>query len=498
MSRYSSTALREDITLKGHMMIAWLAERGVQATWVHLIVGPEVVWVFLPAIGSVREAAGLVGSDRAARELGVYVGLPAPRIAQGGVRLDPATGHARGTICVVAAHPDPGYIVGAKLRGDGLRVPLGYRLDLIPMRGLDGAVAYRDFARADNPHLRVIGTSGSGKTSICLHMARCLAAQNPPDQVTLVAVAEHPDWSPFTRLPHAWGMVPYAEAEPMLVWLVGEVDRRKAGAGDGGLGWIFVFIDDTAALVDKREDVANALGHIAAQGRQAHVVLVPNTQQPGQAEIGGSRVRGNIPDSLLLRVSTSRAATDSSGVKGTGATRFKRGTGVRTVNGESHTLALARGLPSDFNGLAVGATKPLPWRRVASPGLPGSPTLPNFAPTPRIDTLEGGGEAGEAGEAEVWFECDGVVYPVGGHAPDPALFDYEAAAYRGKAVRWIPYTKDVTRYTDDQVELVARLMAELRSQNKVMRVLWGGHNQDRRATLQALLDRYAKEDADVA
>lgn len=449
----------------------WLSAKGVEAIPLVAVIGPEIVWPFQPQPHSASAAASLLSSARVQQELALYVGIDDIRLIR-----------AQGRLIFAAANPVGGATDGSRLKGRGLRVPIGYHPHLIP-RGLAQATAYVDFERS-NPHLRIVGTSGSGKTTAALQIASRLVAQNAPEDVALVAIAPTPrSWTALEAIPHGWGMLAFPQAEKFLQWFMRFLDKRKA---EGAEDWVFLFVDDTAALLDAKTGFpgcGDLLGHIAAQGREARCVLIPNTQNPTQQELGGNRVTGNIPDALVLRVVGKNAAYQASGARSTGAERQSVGVGTYSIDGEQLPVHLALALPEHLSSAArPGPRRPRPWEtvQVASPGIPGE-GVSKTPPDASLDTLPLTGEGGEG------YSCNGETYPVGGIAPHPADFDYKALDYRGRRIPWLSFHKLPSAYNEEEVELIRRVQRELGSGNKTMRVIWGDRNSERRQMLSALL-----------
>lgn len=355
---------------RGLRIAAWLAnDKGVGNALVRFTERPVSAWMFALNPATAARAGALVGSMAALKELAMVAGLEETRI----VRQQAPNGTP--LLAVVAPSPVAGHLSGAQLRGQGLAVPLGLRLDRVPIHADAGRLirdmgAWLDFAATDNPHLRIIGGSGSGKTSIALQIVRCLAQQNAPTDLDIIVVSDRrKDWHGLESMPHAMGgLTLRPDALAVAEWVAEEVVRREQGGRDGR--WLFLVLDDSADTVAEHPTIKDALAVIARRGRAVKVALLPNTQGPGKDEIGGAQVHNSVLNNVTLRVADGDAARRATGVSGSGAGQAtRRGLGTLTLGGVAMPVLFARGMPDDLLMVAGGTPKPAPWKAFSGRGF---------------------------------------------------------------------------------------------------------------------------------
>ena len=349
----------------GVSLAQWLAQtRKVSNRLVRFTETPVRSWTYAIDPDHAAAAAQLINNARAEQEACFRVGLDSARIirarGQGGAPL----------LCIVAPPRGKGYVVGSALRGQGVSVPVGLRLDLAPVGAPDAITtrltAWVRFDQKTNPHLRIIGASGTGKTSTCLHIVRCLCAQNTPDELAVLVISDkRDDWYGLETLPHGYGLVGRDEAEAALTWVARKVERRLARGGVHR--WLFVVFDDADDVVTA--GVQEQIAIIARRGRSAGVAYLPNTQGPDAASIGGRHVRDSALDNITFAVQSGQAARAATGVGGSGANKTGRpGMGVLTIEGQTTPVILARGKPADLLAVPGGAPRVRPWRKVQVAG----------------------------------------------------------------------------------------------------------------------------------
>jgi len=382
----------------GLRIAAWLAnDKGVGNALVRFTERPVSAWIFALHPAGAARAGHLVGNVAALRELAMVAGLEEARIVRQQAR------NGTPLLAVVAPSPVAGHLPGAQLHGQGLAVPLGIRLDRVPVHATAEKLmfsmgAWLDFAATDNPHLRIIGGSGSGKTSIALQIVRCLAHQNAPAALDIVVVSDRrKDWHNLDSLPHALGgLTLRPEALAVAEWVAEEVVRREQTAQDGR--WLFLVLDDSADTVAEHPTIKDALAVIARRGRAVRVALLPNTQGPGKDEIGGAQVHNSVLNNITLRVADGDAARRATGVSGSGAGQTtRRGLGTLTVGGVAAPVLFARGLPDDLLMVVGGTPKPAPWKRIQVQGA--TLAMPPFE-TRKAGSTEGRKDETRAPSAE--------------------------------------------------------------------------------------------------
>lgn len=379
--------------------------RSISSALVDVKPGPEIAWIYVIGQGSGEAAARLVQNANSERALCFEAGLPEARI-----RRSTAPNGAP-LLVVMTPNPRPGVVHGHKMTGHKLSVPLGLRLGVPPVGDPRQTWAWVDLAAKSNPHLRIIGASGMGKTSVCIQMVRCLCQQNPPDALSVLVISDRRDsWNTLDTLPHSYGLVHRPVAEAAVSWVAEEVERRER---DGGAHpWLFAVLDDCADTLDAFPSLREPLAIIARRGRAASVGLLPNTQGPGKDEIGGPQVHNSALDNVTLRVADGDAARRSTGVSGSGANKIaRRGVGVLTIDGVSQDVAFARAAPTDLLAIPQGTPRPRPWQRVQVQGY----TRPGVSAISGISAYE---------DIEDWSEAPTVIAPEG-LTPLIALTDRE-------------------------------------------------------------------------
>ena len=232
-----------------------------------------------------------------------------------------------------------------KLRGSGLEVPLGATGRLTDEGAIETVNV--DFSDPAYPHLGVVGATGTGKTTamqaICFHLAR----QNRPRDLRFAVVAPENKlarWEPVTNLPHAThGVGDPGEIKQFMKWAAHFATTRKYGWPK----W-FIVIDDVLALL-KMIDMKDALGTLAAQGREPGIHLIIGSQKLGESGAGGSDVTANLRARLLLAAASAQDAAMLAGRSKTGAEALEGSGDALLVRGaRQERVAVAMATPDDF------------------------------------------------------------------------------------------------------------------------------------------------------
>ncbi|OQA43737.1 MAG: DNA translocase FtsK [Chloroflexi bacterium ADurb.Bin325] len=175
-----------------------------------------------------------------------------------------------------------------------------------------GRAVWFDLADANNPHLLIAGTTGSGKT-VALHwLLYRLALQNAPEALRMVLLdPKRGELSAFERLPHLLHPVTSTPIEMgrLLTWATDELDRRLASGKRGPR--LLLVCEELADLQKTNPEAMTALARIAQIGRGLGVHLVGVTQQPGAKSLGDALA--NFPARLLGRVASATLTYGAAG-----------------------------------------------------------------------------------------------------------------------------------------------------------------------------------------
>lgn len=188
---------------------------------------------------------------------------------------------------------------------------------------INGRLRMIDFARPEDAHLLVAGSTGSGKSEWLKSMLAGLIAVNTPETLRLVLIDPKRnafralDDSPFLLCP-----IVYPDEQPVeevLAGLAEEMDRRYQALGEAGddsvasytrrtgkrLPRIFCVCDEYADLIvgDKtvRKAIEQQIVRLGQKARAAGIHLVIATQSPSREIVKGV-LDANIPARVALRM----------------------------------------------------------------------------------------------------------------------------------------------------------------------------------------------------
>ncbi|MGO9601031.1 MAG: DNA translocase FtsK [Isosphaeraceae bacterium] len=297
----------------GEKLVATLHEYGAEAR----LAGPPIVgptflrYPILPDKG-VRVAA----IQNRAQEIRVRLGLDQP----------PRIGMEGGRVVIDLQRPDRQVVHFEHLRdqllgGDPLlgnsKIPIGV--------DLNGKLQFADFARPENSHLLVAGTTGSGKSEWLRTMLAGLLVSNTPETLRLVLI--DPKRNAFTTLqnsPFLLRPIVYPDSEPVskvLESLAEEMDRRYRLLAESGsdnlaehvkrtgrsLPRIICVCDEYADVLRRERDEKRAIEHqinrLGSKARAAGIHLTLATQQPSRETIRGA-LDTNIPARVGLKTNS--------------------------------------------------------------------------------------------------------------------------------------------------------------------------------------------------
>lgn len=173
------------------------------------------------------------------------------------------------------------------------------------------------------PHVLVVGPTGSGKTTAQLGLVATLA-QDPAASFLFVDV-KRTGWSQFRGVTRSVVATTHGEAlerlEDVHVELLrrlrvlesARADHRRELRGREQFGPLFVVVDEVTSLLaedlpgedqkagkDRARTTRAILANVARLGRQASVHLVLGAQRPDQSLLGGGEFRDNVTARLAL------------------------------------------------------------------------------------------------------------------------------------------------------------------------------------------------------
>ena len=173
-------------------------------------------------------------------------------------------------------------------------------------------------------HVLIIGTTGSGKTSLARTLLTSLAMHNRQSEIQLVLIdPKTRGLGPLVSLPHVLGRIAATPQEVLarLMWLVSEMQRRsRANESDPKL---IVAIDELADLFQTGgKSVETLLTRLTQHGREAGIHLVACTKKPTASSIG-SGVTANFPIRLVGSVANKAEARAATGMAESGAEKLE-------------------------------------------------------------------------------------------------------------------------------------------------------------------------------
>jgi hypothetical protein len=297
----------------GEKLVATLREYGADAR----LAGPPIIgptflrFPILPGRGVKFTAV-----QCRAQEIRVRLGLDQP----------PRIGMEGSHVVIDLQRPDRQLVHFEQLRdqlpdGDPLlgnsKIPIG--LDL------NGELQFADFARPENSHLLVAGTTGSGKSEWLRTMLAGLLVSNTPETLRLILI--DPKRTAFLSLrnsPYLLRPIVFPESEPVskvLESLAEEMDRRYRLLEETGsdtladhvrrtgrpIPRIICVCDEYADLLrrdrEEKKAIEFQINRLGAKARAAGIHLTLATQQPSRETIIGA-LDANIPARVGLKTNS--------------------------------------------------------------------------------------------------------------------------------------------------------------------------------------------------
>lgn len=198
-------------------------------------------------------------------------------------------------------------------------VPTG---DLVCLLGqtVDGKKMWMDLAQ--NPHMIVAGTTGSGKTSLLHNLIANLKNYN--DCVLCLVDPKKIEFSPYDgRLRNTKVFYTYDETLGIMDTLLAVMEKRYTMMRDGCVPeqfpYIVMIVDEFADLImQDREDLFfHKLCRLAQKSRAARICIVLGTQRPSVNIINGA-IKANFPARIACRVAShvdSKVVLDAPGAE---------------------------------------------------------------------------------------------------------------------------------------------------------------------------------------
>lgn len=187
-------------------------------------------------------------------------------------------------------------------------------------RGVDGKRVWMDLAQ--NPHMLIAGTTGSGKSTLVHNLIANLINYNEVDIFLVdpkrIEFSEYEKSMSFINV-----LYTYDETLELLNNLIEVMEDRynrvRSGEDPKTLKPMVVIIDEFADLImqDKDDQFFIALCRLAQKCRAARIHIVLSTQRPSVNIINGS-IKANFPARIACRVAShvdSKVILDTSGAE---------------------------------------------------------------------------------------------------------------------------------------------------------------------------------------
>ena len=305
------------------LLVATLADFGVDARVVGMVVGPRVTRYELQlAPGTkVSKVAGLkddLAYALASTEIRILAPIPGKQ-----------------AVGVEVPNRRPSFVTLGDIFRDFPKTagPLMVWLG----KDISGKPVYADLAKM--PHLLIAGTTGSGKSGCVNCIISSILLRATPTQVKMILIdPKKVELSHYERIPHL--LVPVVtnmkNAAGVLANVVKEMDnryelmelersrqldemnQRRAKRGESPLPYVIVVIDELADLMMVAPaDVEEYIIRLAQKARAVGIHLVVATQRPSVDVITGM-IKANIPSRIAFAVSSqtdSRVILDSNGAE---------------------------------------------------------------------------------------------------------------------------------------------------------------------------------------
>lgn len=349
------------------VLIQALAQYGVQARVIGMVVGPRVTRYELHLAPGTK-----VGKVSALKDDLAYA------LATTEIRiLAPIPGKTAVGVEIPNSRPD--FVTLGDIYHDfpksagPLMVWLG--------KDISGKAVYADLTRL--PHLLIAGTTGSGKSGCVNCLVSSVLLRSTPEQVRMIMIdPKKVELSHYDRIPHLLvpvvtnmkdaagvlhNVVKEMEDRYELMELehtrsLGEMNKVRARRGERPMPYIMIVIDELADLMmTSPQEVEDYVIRIAQKARAVGIHLIVATQRPSADVITGM-IKANIPSRIAFAVSSqtdSRVILDVNGAE----TLLGQGDMLFKPLGSSH-LQRVQGAYITEEEIAILVNH---WRRQAEP-----------------------------------------------------------------------------------------------------------------------------------
>lgn len=178
------------------------------------------------------------------------------------------------------------------------------------------------FALADQPHVLIGGTTGSGKSVALNGFLRSLMRFTPGEAQLLLIDPKGVELADWDRVPHSIGhFCEVDEIERVIAYMVDVMEGRFRDMKERHLKMftgpdVYVVIDEYVDIrLNCSKETRQNLVKIACKGRAARIHLIICTQRPTREIIDGS-LRACIPCTLALRCSCPQESRNLIDVRG--------------------------------------------------------------------------------------------------------------------------------------------------------------------------------------
>ena len=158
----------------------------------------------------------------------------------------------------------------------------------------------------EHPGVLVVGTTGSGKTLFLRTVVQAALYGGR----SIVLIRDGKQGADFDRF-RAWCRVE-READPLLVWVQEEMQRRFRQLGHGRFPRILLVVDEVTTLAREEQKL---LGEVLTLGRAAGIRVFVATQYP-RAQFLDGRARANMDTRIVFRVTDVQDSVTALGHKG--------------------------------------------------------------------------------------------------------------------------------------------------------------------------------------
>lgn len=184
-----------------------------------------------------------------------------------------------------------------------------------------GRALWLDLADERQAHVLIGGLSGSGKSVLTKWLLYRWLAQQPPDQLAVIAAdpkaSSREGLRPFAHAAHLLHPIQrdVADVVRLLTWVLCEIERREAL--NVTTPRLLVVLEEVAHYTDQSKSVTDILKQVMQIGRGWGINVLATTQHPGAKSLGAAVV--NFGATILGRVARGTQVYGAAGRRGTAA-----------------------------------------------------------------------------------------------------------------------------------------------------------------------------------